>query len=71
MFAGTLLGFFGRAGSLVGNMMVTYLIDDHCDTLIIIVAIQLLGKFHFSNKYLQKIHYKNYLTIFFLQWLQY
>ncbi|XP_033214711.1 synaptic vesicle glycoprotein 2B-like isoform X2 [Belonocnema kinseyi] len=42
MFAGTLLGFFGRVGSLLGNMMVTYLIDEHCDTLIIIVAIQLL-----------------------------
>ncbi|XP_043479333.1 synaptic vesicle glycoprotein 2B-like isoform X1 [Leptopilina heterotoma] len=42
MIAGTLLGLFGRVGSLVGNLMVTYLIDDYCDTLIIIVAVQLL-----------------------------
>lgn len=47
MIAGTLLGLFGRVGSLVGNMMVTYLIDDYCDTLIIIVAVQLLGKINF------------------------
>ena len=51
MFAGTLLGFFGRTGSLVGNMMVTYLIDDHCDTLIIIVAVQIFGKFGCHRKH--------------------
>lgn len=42
VFAGALAIFFSRVGSLCGNILFSYLIDNHCVPLIYIIALHLL-----------------------------
>lgn len=44
MIASASIHFIGRVGGFIGNMLVGYLIDDYCQSLIGLVAAHIAGK---------------------------
>lgn len=46
VFATTMSVFFSRVGTIFGNVVFTYLIDENCVILIACVLLQLFGKLY-------------------------